>query len=61
MLLSPGSRLGPFEIIAPIGVGGMGEVYKALDTRLNRIVAIKKGLAPSSERASSAKRTRSPA
>ena len=50
MLLSPGTRLGPYEIIALIGVGGMGEVYKALDTRLNRMVAIKKGLAPFSER-----------
>ena len=50
VLLSTGTRLGPYEIIAPIGVGGMGEVYKALDTRLNRIVAIKKGLAPFSER-----------
>jgi Tol biopolymer transport system component/predicted Ser/Thr protein kinase len=50
VLLSTGTRLGPYEIIAPIGAGGMGEVYKALDTRLNRIVAIKKGLAPFSER-----------
>ena len=50
MLLSPGARLGPYEIIAPIGAGGMGEVFKALDTRLNRLVAIKKGLAPFSER-----------
>jgi eukaryotic-like serine/threonine-protein kinase len=41
MSLSPGSRLGPFEIIAPIGAGGMGEVYKARDTHLNRDVAIK--------------------
>ena len=50
VLLSTGARLGPYEIIAPIGAGGMGEVYKALDTRLNRIVAIKKALAPFSER-----------
>ena len=50
MLLSPGTRLGPYEIIAPIGVGGMGEVFKALDTRLGRIVAIKRSLAPFSER-----------
>jgi eukaryotic-like serine/threonine-protein kinase len=50
MLLSPGTRLGPYEIIAPIGVGGMGEVFKARDTRLNRIVAIKKSLAPFSVR-----------
>src|SRR6204780_4103507 len=41
MPLSPGERLGPYEIIEPIGAGGMGEVYKALDTRLDRIVAIK--------------------
>jgi Tol biopolymer transport system component/tRNA A-37 threonylcarbamoyl transferase component Bud32 len=37
----PGRRLGPYEILAAIGAGGMGEVYKARDTRLNRIVAIK--------------------
>src|SRR5688572_1606408 len=41
MLLTPGSRLGPYEIEAPIGAGGMGEVFRALDTRLNRPVAIK--------------------
>ena len=41
MPLSPGDRLGPYEIVAPIGAGGMGEVYKARDTRLDRIVAIK--------------------
>jgi eukaryotic-like serine/threonine-protein kinase len=39
--LSPGGRLGPYEILAPIGSGGMGEVWKARDTRLNRTVAIK--------------------
>ena len=39
--LKPGRRLGPYEIIAPIGKGGMGEVYKARDTRLKRDVAIK--------------------
>jgi eukaryotic-like serine/threonine-protein kinase len=41
MPLSRGTRLGPYEIIALIGVGGMGEVYRARDTRLDRIVAIK--------------------
>jgi len=41
MPLSAGDRLGPYEIIEPIGAGGMGEVYKARDTRLDRIVAIK--------------------
>jgi Tol biopolymer transport system component len=41
MSLSPGTRLGPYEIVAPIGAGGMGEVYKANDTRLDRIVALK--------------------
>ena len=41
MALTPGTRLGPYEIVAPIGAGGMGEVYKARDTRLDRTVAIK--------------------
>ncbi|HUD70342.1 MAG TPA: serine/threonine-protein kinase, partial [Dongiaceae bacterium] len=41
MALSVGSRLGPYEIVAALGAGGMGEVYKARDTRLERIVAIK--------------------
>jgi len=39
--ISPGTRLGPYEIVAPIGAGGMGEVYRARDTKLNRDVAIK--------------------
>jgi serine/threonine protein kinase len=39
--LAPGHRLGPYEMIEPIGAGGMGEVWKARDTRLDRIVAIK--------------------
>ena len=41
MALAPGTRLGPFEVIAQIGVGGMGEVYRATDTKLRREVAIK--------------------
>ena len=41
MPLSPGSRLGPYEVLALIGAGGMGEVYRARDPRLNRDVAIK--------------------
>src|ERR1700693_5629014 len=41
MSLVPGTRLGPFEILAPIGAGGMGEVYRAKDTTLGRDVAIK--------------------
>ena len=41
MSLQPGTRLGPYEISAQIGVGGMGELYRARDTRLKRDVAIK--------------------
>ena len=41
MALTPGTRLGPYEIVAAVGAGGMGEVYRACDTRLERTVAIK--------------------
>ena len=41
MALTPGHRLGPYEILGPLGAGGMGEVYRAKDTRLGRDVAVK--------------------
>ena len=41
MRLDVGARLGPYEIVAPLGHGGMGEVYRARDTKLNRDVALK--------------------
>ncbi len=41
MIVVPGSRLGPYEVVAPLGAGGMGEVWRARDTRLDRSVAIK--------------------
>src|SRR5216683_4744734 len=50
MPLSAGDKLGPYEILAPIGAGGMGEVYRARDSRLNRDVAIKVSAAQFSER-----------
>jgi serine/threonine protein kinase len=40
-VLAPGGRLGPYEIVAPLGAGGMGEVHRARDTRLDGTVAIK--------------------
>jgi eukaryotic-like serine/threonine-protein kinase len=41
MTLSAGARLGPYEVLSPLGAGGMGEVYRARDSRLGRDVAIK--------------------
>src|SRR5580693_2872561 len=41
MTLTSGTKLGPYEVVSPLGAGGMGEVYRAIDTRLDRTVAIK--------------------
>ena len=41
MAVAPGTRLGPYEIVAPLGAGGMGEVYRARDRKLGHDVAIK--------------------
>ena len=50
MSLTPGTRLGPYEIIEPAGAGGMGEVYRAHDVRLDRDVAVKTIKGPFTER-----------
>jgi len=50
MTLQPNDKLGPYEIVAPIGKGGMGEVYRAHDSRLNRDVAVKVSNAQFNER-----------
>src|ERR1700758_2012990 len=50
MPISAGAKLGPYEIVSAIGKGGMGEVWKARDTRLDRTVAIKTSAATFSER-----------
>src|SRR5213595_2747402 len=50
MTIAAGTRLGPYEIVSPIGAGAMGEVWKARDTRLDRIVAIKAANIEFSER-----------
>ena len=56
MPLSAGDKLGPYEVLSPIGSGGMGEVYKARDTRLDRIVSIQVAIATILRKASGARR-----
>ena len=59
MALAAGNRLGPYEIISPLGSGGFGEVYRARDTKLNREVAIKVLLSGPRSRPRSARAVRS--